>query len=293
MGQSCQPPKVDQGEKVLAPAEPVCSSWSPAWPMDPYVPLSQDQLDCDVASVLGSVPMPPIGREFIRLGAGQYQHNGRPIQVIREEDGLVVVDGPLRQRLESYVSFSNHDADWDVCGIGLSTALHSISKAKRMSFDDGHKMYSRLEAMWVATQQAQVREQAAAYVRDGERVPVELTKRYHQNLKRHLDPQGQQRERRAQADLRKVKAEANRTASCKTQVLEEPVSPPNDPRRRAAAQLAEARSQVPKNEQGDRQQAMITALSQSRLKQEDTTATEDWSPFGFSPASLFNSSPDR
>ncbi|CAE7850972.1 HERC1, partial [Symbiodinium microadriaticum] len=77
--------------------------------------------------------------------------------------------------------------------IGVDTSLHSIPREKRMSFHDTHKVYSRLEAMKVAKEQALVRERAADYTKDGREVPRELLSKYKKQVALKLDQSGQRR----------------------------------------------------------------------------------------------------
>merc|ERR1719436_1622178 len=51
-------------------------------------------------------------------------------------------------------------------------------------------MYSRLEAMKVAKEQALVREKAANYVKDGREVPQDLMMKYKKTIQQKLDPGG-------------------------------------------------------------------------------------------------------
>eukprot|EP00929_Paragymnodinium_shiwhaense_P080627 TRINITY_DN42061_c0_g2_i4.p2 TRINITY_DN42061_c0_g2~~TRINITY_DN42061_c0_g2_i4.p2 ORF type:complete len:421 (-),score=90.91 TRINITY_DN42061_c0_g2_i4:181-1443(-) len=99
------------------------------------------------------------------------------------QDELVVVDGPLRQPLLDYICNSETNAEYDSQGIQSQSALHKIPVDKRMSFDDQHKMYSRLEAMRVAKEQAEVRERAADFVREGREVPRDLMTGYQKTVR--------------------------------------------------------------------------------------------------------------
>ncbi|CAJ1428311.1 unnamed protein product [Effrenium voratum] len=60
----------------------------------------------------------------------------------------------------------------------VQSNLHLIARDRRISFNDTHKVYNRLEAMKVAKEQALVREKAASYVKDGRDVPQDLMARY-------------------------------------------------------------------------------------------------------------------
>lgn len=99
---------------------------------------------------------------------------------------LVVVDGPLRQPLVDYLTMSEANAEYDTHTIAKMSALHHVPKERRMTFDDGHKKYSRLEAMRVAKEQALIREQAADYAKEGRQVPDDLVRKYNKALRQKL-----------------------------------------------------------------------------------------------------------
>merc|ERR1712137_1183438 len=84
---------------------------------------------------------------------------------------LVAVDGPLRQPFSDYMEMSEANAEYDTRDIAYRSALHSIPIERRMTFADQHKVYTRLEAMKVAKEQALVREKAADYIKQGKTVP--------------------------------------------------------------------------------------------------------------------------
>ncbi|CAE7807603.1 PHO91 [Symbiodinium sp. CCMP2456] len=95
----------------------------------------------------------------------------------------VVVDGPMRQPLIDYLRFSEENKEYDTETVACTTSLHQVPKDKRMTFDDRHKQYSRLEAMKVAKEQACIREQAADCLLDGKQVPDDLVRRYNKALR--------------------------------------------------------------------------------------------------------------
>jgi len=114
------------------------------------------------------------------------QSNGR--------GGYVVVDGPLRQPFADYMQHSEANAEFEGQDIGRSS-LHQIPKDRRISFNDHNKVYSRLEAMKVAKEQALVREKAATYVKDGQDVPRELMVKYKKAINQKLGIHQRQRQR--------------------------------------------------------------------------------------------------
>ncbi|CAJ1405117.1 unnamed protein product [Effrenium voratum] len=95
----------------------------------------------------------------------------------------MVVDGPMHQPLIDYLRYSEENKQYDLETVVCTTALHQVPKDKRMTFDDKHKQYSRLDAMKVAKEQACIREQAADYTLDGKQVPNELVRRYNKALR--------------------------------------------------------------------------------------------------------------
>jgi len=94
----------------------------------------------------------------------------------------IVVDGPMRQPLIDYLRDNEERKEFDL-DVVCTTALHQVPKDRRMTFDDKHKQYSRLEAMKVAKEQASIREQAADYTLDGKQVPDDLVRRYNKALR--------------------------------------------------------------------------------------------------------------
>lgn len=155
----------------------------------------EDPVDQHVAHFINFHPE-VLDHGFYRKQPGLYAFDGRELRVEQSERGLVVLDGPLRQPMADYMACSEKNAEYDVQGIGVDTSLHSIPREKRMSFHDTHKVYSRLEAMKVAKEQALVRERAADYTKDGREVPRDLMSKYKKNLAQKLDPANHRRKER-------------------------------------------------------------------------------------------------
>jgi hypothetical protein len=104
----------------------------------------------------------------------------------RKPGHLLVVDGPLRQPLADYLTMSEVNAEYDTHALEKTSALHHVPKERRMTFDDEHAKYSRLEAMRVAKEQATLRERAADYIKEGKQVPEDLVKKYKKALRRTI-----------------------------------------------------------------------------------------------------------
>jgi len=121
-----------------------------------------------------------------RRSMGCYLIDGTEVTLEWQSGSLVVVDGPLRQPFLDYLMQSEANAEYDTSSIAKTSALHHVPKERRMTFDDTHKQYSRLEAMRVAKEQASIREKAADYVRDGKQVPDELVRKYNKALRSKL-----------------------------------------------------------------------------------------------------------
>lgn len=147
----------------------------------------KDEIHQHVSHFLKYHPQVMQEHRFFRKSPGVYEFDGRELRLELSERGLVVWDGPLRQPLADYMECSERNAEYDVQGIGVDTNLHSIPREKRMSFNDTHKVYSRLEAMKVAKEQAQMRERAAEYIKDGREVPKNMWSQYRSNIGRKLD----------------------------------------------------------------------------------------------------------
>lgn len=162
----------------------------------------EDLLDQHVGYYLRHHPTVYQNHTIVRKRPGAYELDGREIKVewqyATEPGGqgfLVAVDGPLRQPFADYMEMTEANAEYDKTGIRSASALHAIPKDKRMSFHDQHKMYSRLEAMKVAKEQALVREKHADYLKDGKDAPVDLMHKYKKNIQQKLDPGGRRSSR--------------------------------------------------------------------------------------------------
>jgi len=166
------------------PAQPHRNSQS-----DTYVADPEDLIDQHVAYFLRKNPEVRGNHSIRRRTVGSYDMDGREVQIewqyATEPGGkgfLVVVDGPLRQPFSDYMKNTEENATYD--GQDLNTSnLHMIARDRRISFNDTHKVYNRLEAMKVAKEQALVREKAAGYVKDGRDVPAdELMTKYKKTI---------------------------------------------------------------------------------------------------------------
>jgi hypothetical protein len=114
----------------------------------------------------------------------EWQHSAE----VGKPGHLVVVDGPLRQAFADYLAMNENNAFYNTKDIARTSSLHQVPKDKRMTFDDTHKKYSRLEAMRVAKEQAKIREQAADYIKEGREVPDDLVKKYNKALRNKVRP---------------------------------------------------------------------------------------------------------
>mmetsp|Transcript_25306 Transcript_25306/g.41072 ORF Transcript_25306/g.41072 Transcript_25306/m.41072 type:complete len:565 (-) Transcript_25306:89-1783(-) len=155
------------------------------------VPLSrEDLIHQHVLYVLRKNPDVARLRRVQQVTQGVYLIDGQEVNIEwrhSSEPGQrgwpIVVDGPMRQPLIDYLRDNEENKEFDLDTVVCTTALHQVPKNKRMTFDDKHKQYSRLEAMKVAKEQASIREQAADYTLDGKQVPDELVRRYNQALR--------------------------------------------------------------------------------------------------------------
>jgi len=161
----------------------------------------EDLLDQHVAYYLKHHPEVHKKHRISRVHPGVYNFNGREISVewhYAEEAGeqgyLIAIDGVLRQPFADYMEENDKGVEYDDRRLGKSS-LSLIPKGKRLSFGDTNKVYSRLEAMKVAKEQALVREKAADYVKDGMIVPQhELMSKYKKTISVKL---GERRQRQA------------------------------------------------------------------------------------------------
>lgn len=149
----------------------------------------EDLLDQHVAYYLKHHPDVHQKHRISRVRPGVYNYKGREISVewhYAEEAGeqgyLIAIDGVLRQPFADYMEENENGVEYDDKRLGRSS-LSLIPKGKRLSFGDTNKVYSRLEAMKVAKEQALVREKAADYVKDGMPVPQhELMSKYKKTI---------------------------------------------------------------------------------------------------------------
>jgi len=164
----------------------------------------EDLLDQHVAYYLKHHPEVHARHTLSRLRPGVYNFDGREISVEwhysdePDQPGfLIAIDGPLRQPFADYMQDNENGVEWDDKRLGKSS-LSQIPKGKRLSFGDGNKVYSRLEAMKVAKEQALVREKAADFVKDGAMVPQhELMAKYKKTISQKL---GERRQRQSEAE---------------------------------------------------------------------------------------------
>lgn len=160
----------------------------------------EELLDQHVAYFLQQNPDVHAQHRIQKIRPCVYNVDGREINVEwhypddpAQSGHLIAIDGPLRQPFSEYMKGSEINAQYDNQQLKRS-ALQQVSKGRRMSFGDEHKMYTRLEAMKVAKEQALVREQAAGYAKDGMYVPEhELMTKYNKVLSQKL---GNNRQRR-------------------------------------------------------------------------------------------------
>jgi len=166
----------------------------------------EDLLDQHVAYYLKHHPEVHAKHNISRIRPGVYNDNGREIMVEwhyaedpDQQGYLIAIDGPLRQPFSEYMQGNEQGIFYDDKRLGVS-ALQQIPKGKRLSFGDGNKMYSRLEAMKVAKEQAAVRERAADYVKDGMMVPqYELMEKYKKTISQKL---GERRQKRPEPEAK-------------------------------------------------------------------------------------------
>mmetsp|Transcript_135326 Transcript_135326/g.270003 ORF Transcript_135326/g.270003 Transcript_135326/m.270003 type:complete len:1016 (-) Transcript_135326:220-3267(-) len=152
----------------------------------------EDLLDQHVAYYLRRHPQTRKRHTVARKRPGVYELDGREVNIewqYASEPGqqgfLVVVDGPLRQPFSDYMEDTEANAEYEGQDIGTSS-LHMIPKDRRISFNDTHKVYSRLEAMKVAKEQALVREKAANFTKEGKDVPQDIMQRYKKSIQQKL-----------------------------------------------------------------------------------------------------------
>lgn len=159
----------------------------------PYVGDSGDLLDQHVAYFLKHNPQIQQTRRVERKRPGKYEINRREVLVewqyatLPGEQGfLVVVDGPLRQPFSDYMKMTDANAEYDCESLGNPASLQAIPMEMRMTFGEDQVGYGRLDAMKLAKEQANFREQAASYVQQGHSVPDELMKKYEKKIEQKI-----------------------------------------------------------------------------------------------------------
>jgi hypothetical protein len=190
-----------------------------------------DLLDQHVAYYLKHHPDVQRKNSIVKVRPGVYNVNGRDIAVEwqyadnADQPGyLLAVDGPLRQPFSDYMQNNEYGIQYDEKKLGRS-ALYDVPKGNRLSFGDDKKMYSRLEAMKVAKEQAIVREKAAAYLQNGMAVPQEeLMQKYNKTISQRL---GERRQRQPEAEVQPEMPQLQ---------AEPPVAPPLPPTAQSPAQ---------------------------------------------------------
>mmetsp|Transcript_56572 Transcript_56572/g.132719 ORF Transcript_56572/g.132719 Transcript_56572/m.132719 type:complete len:350 (-) Transcript_56572:91-1140(-) len=167
-----------------------------------YVADKEDLLDQHVAYYFKHHPEVYNLHRVARVRPGVYELNGREIYIEWEyatEPGaqghLVVQDGPLRQPFADYMKMTETNAEYDVHSLNQQAALHMIPQERRLTFGDHDKAYTRLEAMKVAKEQANFREQAANYMHTGQQVPQDLMNKYEKKINQKLGGGSRQRQR--------------------------------------------------------------------------------------------------
>lgn len=161
-----------------------------------YIADKEDLLDQHVAYYLRHNPEVHLRNLLTRKRPGVYELNSREVlvewQYATEPGGqgfLVVLDGPLRQPFSDYMEMNEVNAEYDTKDIIARSALQMIPKEKRMSFGDSKQVYTRLEAMKVAKEQAVIRETAADCVKEGKTyAPEDLMKKYRKTIEQKLGP---------------------------------------------------------------------------------------------------------
>lgn len=155
-----------------------------------------DLLDQQVAYYLKHHPDIHAQHAVWRKRTGVYQLDGREVtlewQYATDPGGqgfIVVVDGPLKQPFSDYMEMTEKNAEYDTKSCNKSS-LSMIPKEQRMSFHDQHKVYTRLEAMKVAKEQALFREKHAGYIKDGQDAPDDLLVKYKKTIQQKLGQAG-------------------------------------------------------------------------------------------------------
>lgn len=200
----------DASQRPDSSSRAACSQHSTTHPgveQAPYVVDQDDLIDQHVGYFLRHHPEVHARHAIKRKQRGVYQLDARELslewQYAAEPGGqgsLVVVDGPLRQPFSDYMEMTEKNAEYDARSVNRSS-LSMIGKEQRMSFDDHHKVYTRLEAMKVAKEQASLREQHAVYIKDGKEVPEDMLVKYKTTIQQKLGTPGQQAGQRMWSSL--------------------------------------------------------------------------------------------
>lgn len=127
-------------------------------------------------------------RNVCRKAPGIYEVGGRTVTVEWQHDvtnrgpgRLMARDGPLLQPFGDYMEQKDTDASYSCTGLKWSN-LEKLPRETRMTFEDTGDSYSRLDAMKVAKEQANFREQAAQYAHSGHSVPMDLWQKYEKTM---------------------------------------------------------------------------------------------------------------
>mmetsp|Transcript_155904 Transcript_155904/g.499841 ORF Transcript_155904/g.499841 Transcript_155904/m.499841 type:complete len:431 (+) Transcript_155904:76-1368(+) len=175
---------------------------SPLQESSRYAADTDDLLDQHIAYYLKHHPEVLQRHSIFRRRPGSYQLDGREVDIEWEYSAdpsgrgyLVVIDGPLRQPFADYMEDTDKNAQYQGQDVNKSS-LHMIPKDRRISFNDTHKVYSRLEAMKVAKEQALCREKAAGYIKEGKEIPGDIITKYNKSLQVKLGMPRQQPQQR-------------------------------------------------------------------------------------------------
>jgi len=142
----------------------------------PYTAITNDHFDAHVAYYLKNHDDVWQNNKVVRKHPEIYEINGREVQLEwfyadpPEQGYLIVCDGPLRQPFKYYMEGTEEGAEYDET-YGPQQSLHLIPREKRLSFGEQGQAQSRLEAMKLAKEQAQMRESAAHALRTGQDAP--------------------------------------------------------------------------------------------------------------------------
>jgi len=160
----------------------------------PYQARMEDKIDVEVAKYFKANPT-VFGRNrgFTRISPGAYYANGREIkvelgpadvvgQLKGEKYQLMVKDGPLRQPLADYLDDKESSAEYSGSVFKAQNAVQAIPQGCRMTFCDAGGYSSRLEAMKMAKEQANVREKAATAMKHGRPVAPNLMSNYEKKV---------------------------------------------------------------------------------------------------------------